>query len=173
MVLVSFSPLFFLLAIRGNKVIPEVFTWAVCLTLIILPLFLLVLRVSVVWRSEARETLQVGTVEDNQTHLLAYLFATMLPFYRSSLESWRDLAAIGVALAFIVFVFWYLRLHYINFLLAAFHYRVYTVYPPEVGVSKFGRHTAFVIITRRNFLPKNELIFARRLSDSVYWETSE
>ncbi len=152
--------------------VPEIWTWGVCASLIVVPLTFLILRVVVVWNSEGTGQVEVGTVEDNRTHLLAYLFATMLPFYRSSLDTWRDLAAIGIALAFIVFLFWYLRLHYVNFLLALFHYRVYTVFPPD-GTEGFHRRTPLVLITRRNFLSRGELLTARRLSDTVYWETSE
>ena len=102
--------------------------------LIVMPLTLLAARIWCVWRSPASEQVPAGSVEDHRAHILAYLFATLLPFYRSSLETWRDLIAIALALALIVFLFWYLRLHYVNFILAVFHYHIYTVYPAMTAI---------------------------------------
>ena len=48
-----------------------------------------------------------------------YLFAMLLPFYSQDLGSWRYLGASFAALAFIVFLFWHLNLHYMNLLFAA------------------------------------------------------
>ena len=170
MVLVSFAPLFLLMAIRGNELVDDIWMWSACAALIILPLALLTLRVLSVWRSTATNPIHVGSVEDNRAHILAYLFATMLPFYRSSLDSWRDIIAICLALVLIVFLFWYLRLHYVNFILAVFDYRVFTIFPPDGG-NRFSRRTALVLITRRNHLVLGDQLFAKRLSDTVYWET--
>ena len=169
-VLVSFAPLFLLMAIRGNEVINEIWMWSACAALIILPFGFLILRVLSVWRSKGTDPIHVGSVEDNRSHILAYLFATMLPFYRSSLDTWRDMIAISLALVFIVFLFWYLRLHYVNFILAVFDYRVFTIFPPDGG-NRFSRRTPLVLITRRNHLVLGDQLFAKRLSDTVYWET--
>ena len=170
MVLVSFAPLFLLIAIRGNDVVDDIWMWLACAALIVFPLAFLILRVLSIWGTEGYDAIDVGSVEDHRAQILAYLFATMLPFYRSSLESWRDMIAIGLALVLIVFLFWYLRLHYVNLLLAAFNYRVYTIFPSERG-NRFSRRTPLVLITRRSHLTVGEQLRAKRLSDNVYWET--
>ena len=140
LVLLSFAPLFLLLAIRGTKVLNEWWTWGICLTLIGVPLLMFLLRIWSVWRSNSVSTISVGSAEESNGHILAYLFATLLPFYRSSLEGWRDMVAIAVALLLIVGLFWHLRLHYVNVLLAIMHYQVFTVYPPQ-DASPYARQT--------------------------------
>ena len=128
-VLVGFAPLFVLLAVRGSLVVGDQYVWGTIGLLILVPFLVFVWRFLVVWRDPATEPITVGVAEDGKPHLLTYLFATLLPFYRSSFDTWRDLLALGLALLLIVFLFWYLRLHYINYLLALFRYHVYTVSP--------------------------------------------
>ena len=57
----------------------------------------------------------------------------LLPFYSEDIGTWRDLGATLAALAFIVFLFWHLNLHYMNLLFAVRGLRVFTVYPPADG----------------------------------------
>ncbi len=127
MVMVSFAPLLLLVAIRGNDVVADRWMWPVCALLILIPFAFLLLRTLFIWRSAASEEIVVGEAEDSRSHVLGYLFATMLPFYRSSIDQWRDLAALAVALIFILLLFWRLRWHYVNWLLLVLGYRVYTV----------------------------------------------
>lgn len=105
---------------------------------------------------ELRE-LVVGRAEDHRDHLLVYLFAILLPFYAVDLRTWRDVGAFGTALAFIIFLFWHLNLHYMNLIFAAFGYRVFTIFPPE-DVSTLSGKEPFVLITWRM-----ALISAQRL----------
>ena len=64
-------------------------------------------------QSDKRE-LTVGTADDHRDHILVYLFAMLLPFYSEDIGTWRDFGATLAALAFIVFLFWHLNLHYMN-----------------------------------------------------------
>ena len=170
MVLVSFAPLFLLMAIRGNSVLSDTWTWLGCSLFIAFPLSFLMLRIFFVWRADANDEIIVGSAEDSRSHVLGYLFATMLPFYRSSIDQWRDLLALAVALAFILLVFWCLRWHYVNWLLLVLGYHVYTVIPPE-DTGHLGRRTPLVVITRRARPVVGERFYAKRVSDTVYWET--
>ena len=170
MVTVSFAPLFLLIAIRGNDVVGDVWMWSACLLLIFLPGFLVVRRIVFVWRKGTTEVIAIGQAEDGRSHVLGYLFATMLPFYRSSIEEWRDLLALAVALGFILFLFWCLRWHYVNWVLLLAGYRVYTVTPIE-DPARLGRRTPLVLVTRRRRPLSEESVRARRVSDTVYWET--
>ena len=170
MVAVSFAPLFLLIAIRGNDVIGDVWTWSVCISLIVAPGSLVVWRIVLVWRKDTTDVIAIGQAEDGRSHVLGYLFATMLPFYRSPIEGWRDLLALAVALGFILFLFWCLRWHYVNWVLLLAGYRVYTVTPLE-DPARLGRRTPLVLITRRRRPLSEERIRAKRVSDTVYWET--
>ena len=166
--LVGFTPLFVLLAIRGSSVVSDQYVWATIGALILAPSLVFVWRFFVVWHDPTTDFITVGAAEDGKPHLLTYLFATLLPFYRSSFDTWRDLLALGLALLLIVFLFWYLRLHYVNYLLALFRYHVNTVSPK--ANTRFERRRSLVLVTRRTYLREDDQIQARRLSDTVYWE---
>ena len=91
------------------------------------------------------------------------------PVAGSHNPAWRDVAAVLGALAFIVFLFWHVNLHYMNLLFAAVGYRVFTLFPPADSNPLTGR-TSQVLITRRAALVPGERVIAYRLSDTVYFE---
>jgi hypothetical protein len=95
----------------------------------------------------------------------------LLPFYSADLETWRYFGASFAALAFIVFLFWHLNLHYMNLLFAARGYRVFTVYPPDDGNPLTGT-TRVALITPRVSLAAGARVTAYRLSDTVYVEAA-
>lgn len=169
MVLSSISPLFILWAIRGNSLIPDLYFIGFCALMVLLPNAFLWLRIRTAKKRNDKREIRVGSADDHRDHILVYLFAMLLPFYSEDLGSLRDLAATLAALAFIVFLFWHLNLHYMNLLFAALGYRVFTVYPPVDGnpLSGKARHA---VITRRVSLTPGEQLVAYRLSDTVYLE---
>jgi hypothetical protein len=172
MVLSSISPLFILWAVRGNSVIPDRYFIAFCLLMVVAPNGFLWLRLRTARRLQDKRALTVGKADDHRNHVLVYLFAMLLPFYRQDLGSWRDLSSAVAALAFIVFLFFHLNLHYMNLLFAAVGYRVFTVYPPCDGNALSGK-TSLALITRRVSLSSGEHLIAYRLSDTVYLEMDE
>ena len=169
MVLSSVSPLFILWAIRGNSLIPDRWFIGFCTLMIVVPNAFLWLRIRTAREQADKRDLTVGTADDHRDHILVYLFAMLLPFYSEDLGSWRYLGASFAALAFIVFLFWHLNLHYMNLLFAALSYRVFTVYPPADGNPLTGK-TRQALITRRVSLASGDRIVAYRLSDTVYLE---
>lgn len=169
MVLSSISPLFILWAIRGNSLIPDPYFIGFCALMVLLPNAFLWLRIRTAKKQRDRREIKIGSADDHRDHILVYLFAMLLPFYSQDLGSFRDLAATLAALAFIVFLFWHLNLHYMNLLFAAFGYRVFTVYPPIDGNPRTGK-TRQALITRRVSLSAGEQLVAYRLSDTVYLE---
>ena len=114
MVLSSLSPLFVLLAIRGNAVLSDIWFVTGCTLMTLLPNGFLWLRIARARSDKDERSLVAGASEDHRGHVLVYLFAILLPFYQQELESVRDLVAMGLALIFIVYLFWYLNLHYMN-----------------------------------------------------------
>jgi len=169
MVLSSISPLFILWAIRGNSLIPDDYFIAFCLLMVLLPNAFLWLRIRTAKMNNDRREVAVGTADDHRDHILVYLFAMLLPFYSEDLGTLRDLCATLTALAFIVFLFWHLNLHYMNLVFAVLGYRVFTVYPPADGNPLTGK-TRYAVITRRVSLSPNEKLATYRLSDTVYLE---
>lgn len=169
MVLSSISPLFILWAIRGNSLIPDRWFIGCCALMVVVPNAFLWLRIRMAKAQADKRDLTVGTADDHRDHILVYLFAMLLPFYSEDLGSWRYLSASFAALAFIVFLFWYLNLHYMNLLFAALGFRVFTIYPPADGNPLTGK-TRQSLITRRVSLASGDRIVAYRLSDTVYLE---
>lgn len=169
MVLSSISPLFILWAIRGNSLIPDTWFFSFCVLMVVVPNAFLWLRIRKSKKQKDDRELTVGTADDHRDHILVYLFAMLLPFYAEDLGTWRDLGATVAALAFIVFLFWHLNLHYMNLIFAARGFRVFTVYPPTDGNPLTGK-TRYAVITRRVSLAPGDRLVAYRLSDTVYLE---
>jgi len=172
MVLSSVSPLFILWAIRGCSLVPGTWFYAFCGVMVALPNGLLFLRIRGAKKHKVKVELVIGRAEDHRDHLLVYLFAMLLPFYVVNLGEWRELAATLAALAFVVFLFWHLNLHYMNVFFAVFGYRVFTIEPPADGNPVTGK-MSFVLITRRAAIVSGEKITAYRLSNTVYFEGAD
>ena len=169
MVLSSISPLFILWAIRGIKLIPDIYLLSFCTLMVIVPNLFLWLRIYTARKLRETKEIVVGKAEDHREHLWVYLFSMLLPFYAPDLGVWRDLAATVAALGFIVFLFWHLNLHYMNLLFAVRGYRVFTINPPEDGNPLSGR-IGLVLITKRVAVSSGERLVAYRLSDTVYFD---
>ncbi|HPR05941.1 MAG TPA: hypothetical protein PLI17_04845 [Denitromonas sp.] len=172
MVLSSISPLFILWAIRGNSLVPDRWFIGFCILMVIVPNAFLWLRIRTARKQNDKREIAVGAADDHRDHILVYLFAMLLPFYSEDLGTWRDLGATLAALAFIVFLFWHLNLHYMNLIFAALGFRVFTVYPPVDGNPLNGK-TRQALITRRVSLVPGDRFIAYRLSDTVYLEAEE
>lgn len=172
MVLSSISPLFILWAIRGNSLVPDPYFIGTCALLVIVPNLFLWLRIRTAKSQKDKRTITVGAADDHRDHILVYLFAMLLPFYSEDISTWRDLGSTLAALAFIVFLFWHLNLHYMNLLFALCGFRVFTVYPPA-DRNPLTAKLRQALITRRVSLVSGEQVIAYRLSDMVYLEADE
>ena len=169
MVLSSISPLFTLWAIRGTTLIPDAYFISGCLLLATVPTLTLILREVVAKRRNDTRSMLPGQVEDHRAHILAYLFAMLLPFYRQDVESWRDFGALLAALIFIIFLFWHLRLHYMNIIFALRRYHILTIYPPET-TNPYADRNGYILITRNRGFAPNDRIVAYRLTNGLYME---
>jgi hypothetical protein len=172
MVLSSTSPLFVLWAIRGSKLIPDRYLVSFCVLMVVVPYLYLWIRIKTARRLNLTRELVIGSAEDHRDHLLVYLFAMLLPFYPIDTGTFRDLAALVTALAFVVFLFWHLNLHYMNIMFAIRGYRVFTISPPSDDNPLSGKTTQ-VLVTRKIALLPGERVVAYRLSDTVYFEESK
>jgi hypothetical protein len=140
--------------------------------MVIVPNVFLWLRIRVAKKLQDKRDLVIGSAENHRDHLLVYLFAMLMPLYPIDTGTWRDLAALLSALAFIVFLFWHLNLHYMNLIFAIRGYRVFTVSPPRDANTLSGKDSQ-VLITPRVTLLSGERIIAYRLSDTVYFEVPQ
>ena len=171
MVLSSLSPLFVLWAIRGAEIVPDKYFVTACILLATIPTTFLAMRILRVKKGEGPLNLTIGPSEDRRADALVYLFAVLLPFYREELATCTDLAAMLVALSFIIFLFWHLGLHHINVLFALAGYRMFAISPPE-SQQQYSTKEPFVMITRRRYLETGERVMAYRISSAVYLEAT-
>lgn len=174
MVLSSMSPLFILWAIKGGNIagVPEPYFLMFCGGFVVIPNLFLWWRIKRVKKREDKRELTAGRAEDHRDHLLVYLFAMLLPFYSVSMETLRDFSAHVAAIAFIVFLFWHLNMHYMNIFWAFRRYRVYTLSPCDDNNSLSGK-IPIVLITKRSHIVQGEKIPAYRLSQTVFLEDNE
>jgi hypothetical protein len=168
MVLSSMAPLFLLWAVRGSSLIPNHYFIPGCLLIAVVPNVLLLLRIRIAKRTGDCQVKFVYRTDDHKDHILVYLFATLLPFYTADLQSYREFGATVLALAFILFLFWHLNMHYMNLLFALQGYRVFTVTPDSQDVH--GGKAPFVILAKRTALAVDQEIDTYRLSDTVFIE---
>ena len=169
MVMAGFAPLFILLTVRGIDSVPDRWLWVACSVLVLGPMLLLAARLFCVFRGTEPSPLYVDDVEESRSHLVVYLFATLLPFYRQSLLDMRDLVAVLLALALIVFLFWRLNLHYVNILLVVFGFNIYTIRPSTQDQNPFNNRIPIVVVIRERSLPPKTTILGYRLSDTLWW----
>jgi hypothetical protein len=169
MVTASLSPLFILWAVRGIPKVPDVVTIPFCIGMVIVPNAVLLLRLLFAKRSNDVQVKTVGEAEDHRTHLLVYLFAMLLPLWDAGIDDYRSLAAMIVALVFIIFLFWHLNLYYMNLLFAVLGYRVFSVQPRD-ETGKVSARGTFVFITMKHSLDPARELNAYRISNHVFWE---
>lgn len=168
----SLSPVFLLWALRGTSAIPDKYFVPACLVMFGAPSALLVAFWKNARESQNTRTIDVATSENPKDHLLTYLFAILIPLYQTSLGGIRDLAAVAVALLLVVFLFWHLRLHYMNLAFALFGYRIFTVETPALGVAG-AQTTTYAIISRRTVIPTGKPLTGYRLGGRVLVDTAE
>jgi hypothetical protein len=163
MVLSSLAPLFVLWAIRGMRLVPDMWLVPACAALVVVPNLHLALRVRSAKQDQDKGMIDVKAADDHRDHLLVYLFAMLVPLFDANVGSERDSAATLAALMLVIFLFWHLNLHYMNLLFAVFGYRVFTV-RDDHGTRLLA------LLTKRSALPSGTKVDAYRLSNTVYIE---
>jgi hypothetical protein len=169
----SLSPVFVLWAIRGVAAISDLYWIPVCLVLFLLPSLILwwILRRS--RNSENTKTILISSAKDQREHLLTYLFAMLIPLFDANTDEIRDLTAVSLALVFVMFLFWHMRLHYMNLFFALWGYRIFTV-EAKIGTTetdrKRERFVTYAVISRRHFIPDDDTITGYRLGGRVLFD---
>lgn len=112
--------------------------------------------------------------EDPKDHILTYLFAMLIPLFQSNIDDKRQLAVAIVALGMIMFLFWHMRLHYMNFVFALLGFSIFTV-RVDAGVDARGPkpHGTWVIISRRSAISDGETLTGYRLGGLVLADKAE
>jgi len=171
----SMAPLFLLLAIRGvpkidgQPIIQDDYYISICAILIAVPNLFLAFKIFLAGKISDNRELTVGKFTDNRQDLIVYLLALMIPMYQNNYSTVRDIYASIAIIVFILYLFVYTNMHYLNFAFAFSGYRVYTVQVEDVA-NEYSGNKPFVLITKRHSLRPPQTIIARRLSDTVYIE---
>lgn len=166
----SLSPVFLLWSIRGVDAVGDHIWIPVCLFLFALPTIIIYFIFRRVRKSENVKTIDIVNARDQREHLLTYLFAMLIPLFDVNLGGTRDILAVAFALAFVMFLFWHMRLHYMNLIFAIWGYRIYTV---EAKIGTTGRDreerrlVTFAIISRQHHLSDGSAVTGYRLGGNV------
>lgn len=166
----SLSPVFLLWAIRGVEKISDWVWVPVCIAIFALPTILIWSFFQRARSQENYKTITVHSAKDQREHLLTYLFAMMIPLFDANLGGYRDLAAIFIALIFVIFLFWHMRLHYMNLIFAVCGYRIFTVEAisgTEVRGSDSSRLVTYAVLSRRHNLTSGKSLTGWRLGGNV------
>jgi hypothetical protein len=166
----SLSPVFLLWAIRGVNQIPDIIWAPACLTIFALPNLILWAFFSRAKRNKNEQTITIKSSKDQREHLLTYLFAMLIPLFDANLDGYRDLTAVFAAFLFILFLFWHMRLHYMNLFFAMFGYRIFTVEAlsgtkPDSGGT--ARLVTFAVLSKRHNLEVDDSLKGWRLGGNV------
>lgn len=166
----SVSPVFLLWAIRGVDAVQDCVWIPVCVALFLLPTGILLYIFRRAKASQNEKTITIVSSRDQREHLLTYLFAMLIPLFDANLSGGRDLVAIAVAFLFVMFLFWHMRLHYMNLLFALWGYRIFTV-EAKTGTTEqdrnSGRLVTYAVISRRHYLTDGDPLTGYRLSGNV------
>ena len=166
----SLSPVFLLWAIRGVETIPDRIWVPACMAVFLLPTILLGLFFRRAKRQENNKTITIHSAKDQREHLLTYLFAMLIPLFDANLGGHRDLIAIFVALLFVLFLFWHMRLHYMNLFFAMRGYRIFTVEAVSGTARTDGdslRLVTYAVLSKRHNLASGKPITGWRLGGNV------
>jgi len=166
----SLSPVFLLWAIRGVETVPDKIWIPACTAIFLLPTILLVIFFRRAKRHQNDKTITVHSAKDQREHLLTYLFAMLIPLFDANLGGYRDLTAIFVALLFVLFLFWHMRLHYMNLFFAMCGYRIFTVEAVSGTEQTEGdppRLVTYAVLSKRHSLVSGKPLKGWRLGGNV------
>lgn len=156
----SYSPLFLvftLLGTFGNG-------WAIAINILIAAVGVIILS-GVFYYAKLKLTdqkLEVATTQIRDGDALAYVATYIVPFAAMNASSTRDRWAILLFVVLIAVLYVRSQLFYVNPLLAIAGYRLFQVVTEH--------DASVVLISRQHFVRSHATIYARRLSDYVYWE---
>lgn len=169
----SLSPVFVLWAIRGVDAIQDKYWIPICVVLFLLPTLILWAILRQARNAENTKTIHISSAKDQREHLLTYLFAMLIPLFDANTDGMRDLTAVSLAFIFVMFLFWHMRLHYMNLFFAMSGYRIFTV-EAKIGTTekdrKRDRFVTYAVISRRHFIPDDDALTGYRLGGRVLFD---
>ena len=171
----SLSPVFLLWAIRGVEKIADEYWVPICLSLFAVPNILMLVFFVCAKKQKNEKTITIHSSKDQREHMLTYLFAMLIPLFDANLGGYRDLIAVFVALIFVIFLFWHMRLHYMNLFFAIFEYRIFTVEAVSgimQGNDTSERFETYAVLSKRHHLSVSKSLTGWRLGGNVLVDQS-
>lgn len=169
MALGGLAPLFLLWAIRGTSLVPRLNFILIMLALAALPNLYVYWRITRESKRKYTSGLKIVSFEDKKDGVLIYLVSILLPFYSSSMSTWPELISSVAALVFIVVVFIYLDLHYVNIMFAITRFNIFLVRPDGVVKNTSSRHNV-IVITKQTDLREGSIIQTQKVTSRIYVE---
>lgn len=124
-------------------------------------------------KSNNNITFKITAPRDQREHLLVYLFAMLIPLYDANMGGARDLAAVSVTFIFVAFLFWHLKLHYMNLIFALKGYHIFTVDVQISSQSDSPNFTTYAVIFKRQRLEDGMTLAGLRLGGNVVLDTAK
>lgn len=169
----SLSPVFVLWAVRGVDAIGDQYWIPICVALFLMPSLVLWWILQQARKSENTKTIHISSAKDQREHLLTYLFAMLIPLFDANTDGMRDLTAVSLVFIFVMFLFWHMRLHYMNLFFALRGYRIFTI-EARIGTTekdrKSNRFVTYAVISRRHFIPDDDTLTGYRLGGRVLFD---
>ena len=162
--------MFLLWAIRGVDTIRDAVWVPLCIALFLLPSVVLFFFFRRAKKQQNDKTITIRSAKDQREHLLIYLFTMLIPLFDANLGGARDLIAVSVALLFVLFLFWHMRLHYMNLFFALFGYKIFTVEAEsrtEVAEGVAPKLVTYAVLSKRHHLAPGKPLTAWRLGGHV------
>lgn len=171
LVVSALSPVFLLWAIRGVTAVDDKIWIPICLGFFLMSNAI----VAAIWAralyAKNEKTLTVSNSSEQRDYLITYLLAVTIPIYQNDISSVRGIIAAGLIFLFVVYVFWWVKLGYINIIFAVLGYRVHTVDSTAPGDGGGpARITTYVFISRREHIPPGSVVTGIRLGGDVLLE---
>lgn len=172
LVVSALSPVFLLWAIRGVSVVSDHIWIPVCLGLFAAPNLI----VWFIWERaislKNEKTITVSKSSEQKDYLITYLLAVTIPIYQNDISSFRGVIAASLIFLFVTYIFWWVKLGYINVIFAIMGYRVHTLDSTAPG-DRGGpvRITTYVLISKREHIPPGSVVTGLRLGGDVLLES--
>jgi hypothetical protein len=168
-VIATLTPLFVMWTIKGSAVIPNSILILSSAAIIIISNGIIFFRWHIAIKQKQIVEAIVQKSTDHTEHLVVYLLAVFLAIYSSTTGTMREVFATLFAVALIILLFWFSRLHYLNLVFATMGYKTFTVTRKHPD-NNFNKTTKVVVLSKRDQINPEEKITCYRLSHDLWIE---
>ena len=167
-ILSSISPVFFVSIFQTPKFVDQ-FYWSLTFSVLFLfPNLLMGLRWILAKRKNLTSVYNITKSEDGREHVFTYLFALIIPFFSEEIDSLFKLISFIFLMVFVVFIFWHMRLHYLNLIFALAGYKVLNIrVRSHPGAHSSVAERRYILLSKDEDVEAGERLRCVRLSNHI------